>query len=383
VSQVAQSESINPQSAIRNKKIVKARKRKIYIRWLALLVFAAAARYVCWLMLLPFVNVLAWASVLVVLFYPIHQRLVALTKRPALSALLSTVIVIAVIVLPLTLLTLVVVKEISEVAKDAQEFFRSLFAPSSPVMGRIMGWLGRRVDTSHLDLQGYLLERLESISGAIAGRTLGILGGVVGAIFQVFFTIFTMYYLFRDGNRIYDAMLAAIPLNVAETRQIFDRTHEVIHASVYGVIVIAMVQGTLGGLAFAALGLPSAVVWGVVMFFMSMVPVVGTTVIWGPTAIYLAISGHWGKALALALWGALVIGTIDNLLRPKLVGERAGLHELLIFFSVLGGLQIWGPLGLVLGPVIIAITIALFDIFRHMDRSTPIFGADLQDPQDL
>src|SRR5262249_52866201 len=173
---------------------MKARKRKIYIRWVALLALAAAALYICWLMLLPFVNVLAWASVLVVLFYPIHKRLVALTKLPALSALLSTGVVIAVIVLPLRLLTLGVAKEIGEVAKDAQEFFRSLFDPSSPVIGRIMSWLGRRVDLSHLDLQRYLLERLENIGGAIAGRTLGLLGGVVGALFQVFFTVFTMYY---------------------------------------------------------------------------------------------------------------------------------------------------------------------------------------------
>jgi predicted PurR-regulated permease PerM len=220
---------------------VKERKRKIYIRWLALLALAVAALYVCWLMLLPFVNVLAWASVLAVLFYPIHQRLVALTNSPSLSALLSTMIVIAVIVVPLTLLTLVVAKEVGEVAKNAQEFFRSLLDPSSPVIGRVMGWLGLRVDASHLDLQAYLLERLENISGAIAGRTLGLLGGVVGAIFQMFFTVFTMYYLFRDGNRIFNGMLEVVPLNAVETRQIFDRTREVIHASVYGVIVIAMI----------------------------------------------------------------------------------------------------------------------------------------------
>ena len=348
---------------------MKERKRKIYIRWLALLALAVAALYVCWLMLLPFVNVLAWASVLAVLFYPVHQRLVALTNRPSLSALLSTMIVIAVIVVPLTLLTLVVAKEVGEVAKNAQGFFRSLLDPSSPVIGRVMGWLGLRVDASHLDLQAYLLERLDNISGAIAGRTLGLLGGVVGAIFQMFFTVFTMYYLFRDGNRIFNGMLEVVPLNAAETRQIFDRTREVIHASVYGVIVIAMIQGTLGGLAFTALGLPSAVVWGVAMFFLSMVPMVGSSVIWVPTAIYLAMSGHWGKALALALWGALVIGTVDNFLRPKLVGERAGLHELLIFFSVLGGIQIWGPLGLVLGPVMIAVTLALFDIFKRLGLS--------------
>lgn len=346
---------------------MRERKRKIYIRWLALLALTAAALYVCWLMLLPFVNVLAWASVLVILFHPIQQRLVALTRRPGWSALLSTVIVIAVILIPLTLLTLVVAKEIGEVAKNVEGFFRSLLDPSSPAPRRVMDWLGRYAGASSLDLQEYLLERLKNISGAIAGRTLGLLGGVAGAIIQAFFTVFTMYYLFRDGSRIYNAMLEAIPLDVAETQRIFDRMREVIHASVYGVIVIAMVQGTLGGLAFAVLGLPSAVVWGVVMFFLSMIPMVGSSVIWAPTAIYLAMSGHWGKALALALWGALVIGTVDNFLRPKLIGERARLHELLIFFSVLGGLQIWGPLGLVLGPVMIAITLALFDIFRHMD----------------
>ncbi|MBO0859063.1 MAG: AI-2E family transporter [Chloracidobacterium sp.] len=346
---------------------MRERKRKIYIRWLALLALMAVALYVCWLMLLPFVNVLAWASVLVILFYPIHKRLVALTERPAWSALFSTVIVIAVIVLPLTLLTMVVAKEMTEVSRNAQEFLRSLLDSSSPAIQWIMGRLGRYIDSSHLDLQRYLLDRLENFSGTIAGRTIGILGGVVGMLFQVFFTVFTMYYLFRDGDRIYDAMLHAIPLNTTETRRIFERTREVIHASVYGVIVIAMVQGTLGGLAFAALGLPSPVVWGVAMFFLSMIPLVGSSVIWIPTAIYLGMTGHWGKALALAIWGGLVIGTIDNILRPKLVGERARLHELLIFFSVLGGLQIWGPLGLVLGPVIIAITIALFDIFRHMD----------------
>jgi predicted PurR-regulated permease PerM len=350
---------------------VKERLRKIYIRWVALAALTVAALYICWLMLLPFVNVLAWASVLVILFYPIHKRLVAMTKLPGWSALLSTVIVIAVIVLPLTLLTLVVAKEVGEVAKNAQAFFRSLLDPGSPVVGWITARVGPYFQVSNLDLREYLLDRLENVSGTIAGRTLGLIGGVVGQIVEIFFTVFTMYYLFRDGDRIYNAALKAIPLNSAETRKIVDRTHEVIHASVYGVIVIAMIQGTLGGLAFAVLGLPSPVVWGVAMFFPSMIPMVGSSVIWVPTAIYLGATGHYAKAVALALWGSLVIGTIDNILRPKLVGERARLHELLIFFSVLGGLRIWGPLGLVLGPVMIAITIALFEIFRRMG-SRPI-----------
>lgn len=347
-----------------------SRKRKIYVRWAALLAATALALYTCWMMLLPFVNVLAWAAVLVILFYPIHTRLVALTGRPGWSALLSTVIVIAVILVPLTLLTLVVAKDMGDVAKNISEFFRTLLDPNSRVFGRIMSWLGRYVDINHLDTQGYLLERLNGLRGTIVARTLGLVGGVVGAIIQSFFILFTMYYLFRDGDRIYNAMLDLIPLETSQTRMIFHRTREAIHASVYGVIVIAGVQGALGGLAFAALGLPSPLVWGVAMFLFSMIPLVGSSVIWIPTALYLVMSGHWHKALALALWGALVIGTIDNILRPKIVGERTGLHELLIFFSVLGGLRIWGALGLALGPVVVAITLALIDIFRRVDSES-------------
>jgi predicted PurR-regulated permease PerM len=346
-----------------------AREGKMYVRWLALLIAAALALYVCWLMLAPFIDVLAWAAVLAILFNPLHKRIIAGTGRPGLGAMISTIIVVAVILVPITLLTLTVAKEIGEVAKNTQVFLRSLLDPNSPALGRIMNWLGQYIDTSHLDAQEYLLERLNNISGAIAGRTLWFVGGVVGAVIQAFFIVFTMYYLFRDGDRIYDAMLDVIPLERAQTRQIFDRTREVIYASVYGVIVIAGIQGTLGGLAFAFLGLPSALVWGVAMFFLSMIPMLGSALVWGPTAIYLALSGHWGKALILAVWGALVIGTIDNLLRPKLVGQRTRLHELLIFFSVIGGLKIWGVLGLVLGPVVIAVTLALFDIFKHIDPS--------------
>jgi predicted PurR-regulated permease PerM len=133
--------------------------------------------------------------------------------------------------------------------------------------------------------------------------------------------------------------------------------------------VIAGIQGALGGAAFAVLGLHSPLVWGVLMFFLSMIPIAGSFLVWGPAAIYLAATGQWAKALALTAWGALLIGMIDNFLRPKLVGEKTRLHELLIFFSVLGGLQVFGLLGLVLGPVIVAITLALLDIFKQMDRS--------------
>ena len=162
-----------------------------------------------------------------------------------------------------------------------------------------------------------------------------------------------------------------MPVENRKANEIFLRTSDVISASVYGVLVIATIQGVLGGLAFWVAGLPSALLWGVVMIFLSMIPMAGAFIVWVPAAIYLFATGEWGWGIFLTIWGALVIGSIDNFLRPKLVGERTRLHELLIFFSVLGGLQVFGVIGLVLGPVIVALTLALVDVLRHADDTTP------------
>ncbi|HEV2706367.1 MAG TPA: AI-2E family transporter, partial [Pyrinomonadaceae bacterium] len=215
-----------------------------------------------------------------------------------------------------------------------------------------------------------LNERVQGMAGQIANRTIGYVSGLLGVVVEVFFVIFTMYYLFRDGDRLSLALSSALPLAERNSEEIFLRTREVISASVYGVLVIATIQGALGGLAFWALGLPSALLWGVVMIFMSMIPMAGAFVVWVPAAIYLVATGQWGKAIVLAAWGTIIIGTVDNFLRPKLVGEKTRLHELLIFFSVLGGLQFFGVLGLVLGPVVVAITLALLDVFRHATPTT-------------
>jgi predicted PurR-regulated permease PerM len=142
----------------------------------------------------------------------------------------------------------------------------------------------------------------------------------------------------------------------------------VIAATIYGVLVISAIQGTLGTIIFSLLGLPSPLLWGVVMFFLSMIPMAGAFLVWVPAAIYLAVTGAYVKALVLVAWGLLVIGTIDNFLSPRLVGRRARLHELLIFFGVLGGIEVFGVLGLILGPVLVAVTLALVEMMRQAYR---------------
>ena len=349
------------------------------MRWFGLVAATLVALYLCWSMLQPFVEVVLWAVVLVIVFFPVHRRIRARVGSPGWSAVLSCLLVIVVILVPLTLLTFAVINEIGNFAKmlqpqpdgtsGAASAAAGLLDPNSPYLGPVVRWLGQYVDLSRLGSQEFLAERLKGVSGVIASRTLGFVGGFVGFVVEVFFVIFTMYYLFRDGERMRAAAYEMVPLSGEQAGEIFNRTGEVISASVYGVLVIAVIQGVLGGLAFWALGLPSPLLWGVVMIFLSMIPMLGAFLVWVPAAIYLALTGHWVKAVMLAVWGALIIGSIDNFLRPKLVGERTRLHELLVFFSVLGGLQVFGVLGIVLGPVIVAITIALLDVLRHVEVS--------------
>ena len=344
------------------------------VRWVVLLAATILALYLCWKMLEPFVEVLLWAVVLVIVFMPVHRRVRARVGSPGWSAMLSCLLVVVVILVPLTLVTLAIAREMSHIAQalqpkegEAQTGVAGLL--NSPYLDRALDWVGQYVDLGQFDSQKFIAERLKSMGGAIAGQTLGLVGGVVGVVIEVFFVIFTMYYLFRDGGRMREALYNLLPLDDRRAHDIIGRTQEVISASVYGVLVIALIQGTLGGIAFWALGLPSPLLWGVVMVFLSMIPMAGAFVVWVPAALYLVVTGEWGKAIILTVWGALVIGSVDNFLRPKLVGEKTRLHELLIFFSVLGGLQVFGVIGLVLGPVVVAITIALLDVLRRADDS--------------
>lgn len=313
-------------------------------------------------MLKPFVGVLAWASVLVIVFYPVHRRLRKLISRPGLRAAVSSVLVIAALLVPFSLISAAVINELGGAAEYVQT---NLVTPDpNSTVGRALSWLQSYAGLSESRSHQILAETLRGASGSLATRTVGLVGGTIGAIVQGFFVIVTMFYLFRDGDQILSGVRQFLPLEDSQSEAMFARAREVISASVYGVITVATVQGTLGGLAFWVLGLPSALLWGVLMTLLSMIPMTGSWLVWIPAALHLVATGHWVKAIILVAWGALVVGTIDNFLRPRLVGQRAHLHELLVFFSVLGGLRLFGLLGLVLGPVVLAIAIALLSATR-------------------
>jgi predicted PurR-regulated permease PerM len=336
--------------------------------WAALVIALVVGLYLCWQMLLPFLNVLLWALVLVVVFQPVHRRLLARFGRPNVAAAVSTLLVVVTILAPVSGITVAVIDEIRDTARRLETNPVQLFSFDSPYFGPALRWIDQYIDVERFQSPTFVRENLEQWTGAIANSTIGVVGSAVGVVVQMLLVVFTMFYLFRDGAALRRALDEMLPLEHSQTGDVLARTREVIGATVQGVIVIAMIQGVLGAFIFWALGLPSPLLWGVVMFLLSMIPMAGAFLVWAPAAAFLAVAGFWTKALVLVAWGVLVVGAIDNVLSPKLVGQRTRLHELLIFFSVLGGLELFGVLGLVLGPVVVAITLALIEMLRQANR---------------
>jgi predicted PurR-regulated permease PerM len=234
----------------------------------------------------------------------------------------------------------------------------------APFFGKISDWLQTRFGIDTLRSQEFLVEQLKRSSEFLLGFSWNLVGNILGGIVKAFFVVFTMYYLFRDGEKIVKRLPAALPVSPEQGEAIIVRTQEVVSASVYGVVTIATLQGLLGGFAFWLLGVPSPVLWAVLMTFVCMIPIAGSFLVWLPLSIYLMATGHWIKAVMLIVWGALVVSTIDNFLRPKLIKNQTKLHELFVFFSVLGGISVFGLLGIVLGPVVLAITLGLLQTFQ-------------------
>ena len=318
-------------------------------------------------MIKPFLGVLAWAVVLVIVFYPVHRRLRSRIKRPGLSAFLSCLLVVLIVVLPLIVLTTVLAQELAKVIPNLPSQVSLLMNSEASPFGRFSSWVEARFGIDTVSSKAFIVEHLKQSSERLLGASFNIAGNIVSGIIKAFFVLFTMYYLFKDGDKIVDKLPAAMPLSRDQSDALIVRTKEVVSASVYGVVTIAAIQGLLGGMAFWILGIPSPLLWAVLMAFVCMIPLAGSFLVWLPLAIYLLISGHWTKAIILIVWGALVISTVDNLLRPKLVGTHTKLHELFVFFSVLGGISVFGILGIVLGPVVLAITLGLLRTFEVHD----------------
>jgi predicted PurR-regulated permease PerM len=327
--------------------------------------------YLLYEILSPFLSSIIWAVLLVIVFFPLFQKLQhLLKKRGVLSALIMTLLVLTVIVLPFTLLMASLASDAINVDHQVEEMIKTgqlqgYFerVKEIPILNRILAGLGQHIDLSQTNPLPLLLNNLNRISKFIFNQTTILLKGFSTFIVGFFFTLLSLYYLFKDGSHLFGKMKEIIPLPPRERDLLIQRFKDMIYSTIYGGILIAMIQGVLGGLSFWILGLPSPVFWGTAMALFSFIPIGGTALIWAPAAIILLIGGAVLKGLILLGLGISVISMVDNILKPLFISTRTNIHPLLLFFAVLGGIQSFGLIGLVAGPLIATLFLTLIEIY--------------------
>ena len=327
--------------------------------------------YLLYQILSPFLSSIIWAILLAMIFYPLFRKLQRLLKKKEfLSALLMTLLVLLIIVLPFTLLMASLANEVVNGYHRVEEMINTgqvqaylERAKEISILKWVLERLGQHIDLSQTDPLPLLLKNLQKISTFIFNQTATLLKGFSTFIVGFFFTLLSLYYFFKDGGRFFNGLKEIVPLPSKERDLLIQRFKDMIYATIYGGILIAIVQGILGGLAFWALGLPSPIMWGTAMALLSFIPIGGTALIWAPAGILLLIGGAVLKGLLLLGLGVFVISMVDNFLRPFFISARTHIHPLLLFFAVLGGIQTFGLIGVVVGPLVATLFLTLLEIY--------------------
>jgi predicted PurR-regulated permease PerM len=226
------------------------------------------------------------------------------------------------------------------------------------------------VDLSGFDVRATLLRWLEQTSRFLLATGAAALSNIFSFAVNLVVVFITLFFLFREGARIRQRAAALLPLSAEQVERLFTTINDTVVANVYGGLAVAAAQGCLTGLAFWVLSLPSPIMWGVLTAVASLVPVIGSAMIWVPASLVLLAGGHWGKALLLLGWGAAVVGQVDTLVRPYVIGKQVKVHTLLLFFALLGGVKAFGIMGLFIGPVVLSVTMAVFAILEEVTSTS-------------
>ena len=354
--------------------------KREYILVSLFFLIAAVVFYLFYQLIVPFFAPMAWAAVFAILFFPLYERVLALIKSKGLSSLLVCILIIILIIGPVTYLFVALVSEAANAVTKVNAMIKSgeleqLLAFDFPWFDSVKEKLSQYYDLSKINLDEIVKQSIESVSGVILNQTSWLITNTTRLVFYFVLMIFTMYYFFKDGELIIHKTKRLMPLTENQISVTFKQLHDVVQATMYGGVVVALIQGLIGGILFACMGIPSPVFWGAIMAFLSVIPYVGAFIIYIPAGISLIIGGSYVKGIIVIVIGSVVISQIDNILRPFLISGRTSIHPLILFFAILGGIYIFGLLGIVLGPLIAAVFITLLKIFEF--KLHPETEADL------
>ena len=336
---------------------------------LVLFLVTALALWLCYLIVRPFLPAFAWAVALAVVVHPLHVWMTRHIRMPSIASALTVTIVMVALVVPAVILIDQLVREIAALSEILVREWNS---------GRFQAFLAQhpRLESLVHSLQPHIDG--SAIRSKVADIAVGVglagvlLQGIDGAV-QSLIAFFLLFFFFRDQDKFLVAVQHMVPLTAQESEETFIRIADMLHATIFGTVAVATIQGTLGGLMFWWLDLPAPLLWGAVMGMLAVVPLLGPFIIWVPAAAFLALTGETEKAIILLVWGAIVIGLIDNILFPLFVGTRLRLHTVPVFISIVGGLVVFGSAGLIVGPLVLVVTVALLHVWhertgKHLHR---------------
>ena len=329
--------------------------------------------YLCWLMFAPFITILLWSAILVIIFHPLYRKILGKVKSHTLSAIITIAISFLTFIIPVLLVSAAAINELAGFAgSSVNEVQQVISDPMHSRFAYIYNYINGFVNLKELIKPEDIKAFASRASGIMLSASWYLIEGVFGMFIGILFSIFAMFYLFRDGEKIVEDLPGILPMDNTQAKELIRETADLINATIRGSLFVAILQGTLAGIIFWLLGIPSYILLGVIAMIFSLIPTGGTAFVTVPVIIVLLVSGDYWKAGILAVYASLVIGMIDNFLLPKLIKQRAKMNELFVFFSVLGGLQLFGIIGLFMGPIILAIAMGLLKVFKgeKIDKDT-------------
>jgi predicted PurR-regulated permease PerM len=330
------------------------------------LVVAAILGYLLYLVIDPIALPMIWAAFLAFLLFPLNLKLRQRFKGRSLAASLLTALAPIVVLLPLSALSVEFVAQVSVLMRKLQKSSTELDIKSLsdlqqfPLIARGNSWLQEHAGVSAEQLQTWLVSGTSEVMQRAAGWSGSIFIGALGSLVSFIIMLFLLYFFVRDGDDLVVRGRDLIPLDEERKERLFTQLGAVTRAIVFGTAVTAALQGIAVGIGFAIAGLPSPVVFGVLSALLSLLPVGGSALVWVPGALWLFLDKHWGYGIFLLVWG-LLLSSLDNVLRPLLISGRAEISALAVFVGVLGGIPAFGAIGVIIGPVLLSLIIALIE----------------------
>jgi predicted PurR-regulated permease PerM len=334
---------------------------------LVLIGLTAVALYLCYLLLRPFAGPILFAGVVAIVFHPLHRYSRRFLRNPNAAALASTLLALLFTAVPLGLIVTMASRELSDQYQSltVRAGEGGILAYVIHVLEQAAGWLSRQFGLPAPDVHAVVMRRLEETSASLVRLGASLVTNVFSWVAAAVIAFVVLFFLFRDGEKGIAQASAMLPMPEDRSAELRNRISTTVVANFYGGVAVGGIQGTLTGLAFWALGLDAPLLWGLVTGLCSLVPMIGSATVWVPAGVVLLLTGHLWKGLILLAWGAGVVGLADNIVRPLIISERARLHTLYVFFALLGGIQVFGVMGLFIGPVILSVASALLGMLRQ------------------